>query len=140
MIGLIMASTGALLIGLVIGHTWGEKTGYKAGLVASNRLSPESQVFDDFLIHTDSTEVQRIQCSREFRITPYMTPEDVALAHRFEYHQLCPNVAQALMNQEIIRPVFVDGDIRPCRAVRRISISFYIAPDPAFEGYPNVEF
>lgn len=29
MIGFILGSTGALLIGLVIGHSWGEKSGYK---------------------------------------------------------------------------------------------------------------
>lgn len=138
MIGLIMASAGAMLIGLVIGHTWGDRTGYKAGLVAGNRLSPESHVIDDFITHTDSTEMQKIQCSREFSIPPDMTPEDVALARRFEYHQLCQDVAKALMNQEIIRPVIVDGDIRPYRDIRRIVISFYIAPDPAFEGYPTL--
>lgn len=127
-----------LSLGLVIGHTRGNKTGYKAGLVAGNRLSPESQVFDDFLTHTDSTKMQRVECSREIRISPDMTPEDVVLARRFEYHQLCQNVAQTLMNQEIIRPVIVDGDIRPYRDIRRIVISFYIASDPAFDGYPTL--
>lgn len=134
--GFILGAIGAFLIGLVIGHTWGNRSGYKAGLVAGNRLSPESQVFDDILTQTDSTKVQRVECSREFRISPDMTQEDVALARRFEYHQLCQNVAQALMNQEIIRPVIVDGDIRPYRDIRRIVISFYVAPDPTFEEYP----
>lgn len=127
-----------LSIGLVIGHTRGNRTGYKAGLVAANRLSPESQVFDDFLTHTDSTKMQRVECSREFRMSPDMTPEDVALARRFEYHQLCQNVAQALMNQEIIRPVIVDDEFSSNRDIRRIVLSFYIAPDPAFEGYSTL--
>ena len=138
MIGFTFFATGIFLVALAIGYTRGKSTGYKAGLVAGNRLSPESQVFDDFLTHTDSTKMQRVECSREFRISPDMTPEDVALARRFEYHQLCQNVAQALMNQEIIRPVIVDGDIRPYRDIRRIVISFYIASDPAFEGYPTL--
>lgn len=127
-----------LSLGLVMGHTRGKRTGYKAGLVAGYRLSPESQVFDDFLIHTDSTKMQRVECSREFRISPDMTPEDVALARRFEDHQLCQNVAQALMNQEIIRPVIVDDEFSPNRDIRRIVLSFYIAPDPAFEGYSTL--
>lgn len=127
-----------LSLGLFIGHSRGKRTGYKAALVAANRLSPESQVFDDFLTHTDSTEMQKIMCSSEIRISPDMTPEDVALARRYEYHRLCGVVTQALMNQEIIRPVIVDGDIRPYRDIRRIVISFYIAPDPAFEGYPTL--
>lgn len=138
MIGFTLFATGIFLIALAIGYIWGKRTGYKAGLVAGNRLSPELQVFDDFLTHTDSTEMQKIRCSSEIRISPDMTPEDVALARRYEYHRLCGVVAQALMNQEIIRPVIVDGDIRPHRDIRRIVISFYIAPDPAFEGYSTL--
>lgn len=135
MISTLLVAIGAFLIGLVIGHTWGDRAGYKAGFVAGNRLSPESQVFDDFLTHTDSAKIHRIECSREFRISPDMTPEDVALARRFEYHLLCEDVAKTLMNQEIIRPVIVDGDISPYRDSRRVVVSFYIAPDPAFERY-----
>lgn len=134
MISTILVAIGAFLIGLVIGYTWGSRTGYKAGFVDGNRLSPESQVFDDFLIHTDSAKVHRIECSREFRISHDMPPEDVALARRFEYHRLCEDIAKTLMNQEIIHPVIVDGDIRPYRDSRRVVVSFYIAPDPAFEG------
>lgn len=132
MISTPIVAIGAFLIGLVIGHTWGDRTGYKAGLVAGNRLSPESQVFDDFLTHTDSTKMQRVECSREFRISPDMTPEDVALARRFEYHLLCEDVAKTLLNQEIIHPVIVDGGIIPYRDSCRVVVSFYIAPDPAF--------
>ena len=127
-----------LSLGLFIGHIRGKRTGYKAGLVAANRLSPEAQVFDDFLTHTDSTKMQRVECSGEFRKNSDMTPEDVALACRFEYHQLCQNVAQALMNQEIIRPVIVDDEFSPNRDIRRIVISFYIAPDPAFKEYSTL--
>lgn len=134
----ILGAIGAFLIGLVIGHTWGNRTGYKAGLVASNRLSRDSLVFNDLSIHPDSTKMKRIQCSREFRISPDMTPEYIALIHRAEIHQLCENVAKELMKQEIIRPVIVDGDIRSVHDIRRVLTSFYIVLDPEFERYPTL--
>lgn len=127
------------IVGLALGYGWGRRCGYKAGLDNCNRLPPESQVFNDFLIHTDSTKMHRIQGTREFRIPPDTTPEGVALISRAEYHQLCLNVVKELMEREIIRPVIVDGDIRPYYDIRRISLSFYIAPDPSHEGCPNVE-
>ena len=138
MIGFILGSTGALLIGLVIGHTWGEKSGYKRRLNDDKRMSPESQILKDILTHTGSTEIHRIQCSRAISITPDMSPKDITHIHRAEYRQLYIEVAKELMKQKSVHPVIVDGDIIPYRGIRRICISFYIAPDPAFKWYPTL--
>lgn len=136
MIGFIMASAGAFLIGLVIAYTRGRLSGYKAGLADGKRLSPDAPIFEDFLVRTDSTKMLHIECSREFRTTPDMSPIDMALVRRAEYHHFCLDIANELLKQKIIRPVIIDSYIRPYRDILRTKVSFYIAPDPAFEDYP----
>lgn len=137
MIGFIIATAGSFFfLGLVIAYTRGRLSGYKAGFADGKRLAHNVPILEDALVHTDSTTMLHIECSRKFRISPDMSPADMALMRRATYHQLCLDVANELMKQKIIRPVIVDSYIRPYRDFLRTMVSFYIAPDPVFEDYP----
>lgn len=137
MIGLIMASAGALLIGLVIGHTWGENSGYAAG-VRSASLSPTEM----FPIQSLSIEHQRIQARRKMFARACWTPSDLKLASTSAVYSLCESMVRELIAKKILRPAIVEEKTLPDHNIERtIGVSFFVATDPEFDrDYPPLAF
>lgn len=72
MIGFILGSAGALLIGIVIGHTWGERS------VRKKFFAPDNNVAEIHLKEI-SVEPRRLQIAREVDIPP-LAPRDLKCA------------------------------------------------------------
>ena len=69
-----------------------------------------------------------------------MPPEEIINNTTSAVYGLSTALVQELLAQGVARPVFIDGDIRPYRDIRRLCISFFVARDPAFDGYPDAVF
>lgn len=53
---------------------------------------------------------------------------------------LCSELVRELLYRGVVRPVYIDGDIRPFRNIRRLYTSILAAQDPAIDGYPDAEY
>lgn len=132
MIGLIMASTGALLIGLVIGHTWGEYSGIKK----ARTIAPDGPVS----IIEHHTEAVRFQCVTRLRIPKDTTIEAIVAKNTDAVYGLCEKLGKELLHCGVIVPKIVERNVGPYRDANEIFISFFVAPDPTIEEYPDVVF
>lgn len=54
--------------------------------------------------------------------------------------ELCSLLGRDLLYRGVVRPVYIDGDIRPFRNIRRLYASILAAQDPAIDGYPDAEY
>lgn len=132
MIGLIMASTGALLIGLVIGHTWGEYSGIKK----ARSIAPDGPVS----IIEHHTEAVRFQCVIRVRIPKEADLETIVAQKTDAVYDLCEKLGKELLHRGVIVPKIVERNVGPYRDVDEICVSLYVAPDPTLEEYPDVVF
>ena len=132
MIGLIMASTGALLIGLVIGHAWGEYSGIKK----ARTIAPVGPVS----IIEHHTEAVRFQCMTRIRIPKDTTIEAVVAKNTDAVYDLCTKLGKELLHRGVIVPKIVERNVGPYRDVNEILVSLFVAPDPTLEEYPDVVF
>lgn len=132
MIGLIMASIGALLIGLVIGHTLGEYSGIKK----ARTIAPDGPVS----IIEHHTEAVRFQCMTRIRIPKDTTIEAVVAKNTDAVYDLCKKLGKELLHRGVIVPKIVERNVGPYRDVNEILVSLFVAPDPTLEEYPDVVF
>lgn len=132
MIGFIMASTGALLIGLVIGHTWGEYSGIKK----ARSIAPVGPVS----IIEHHSEVARFQCVTRVRIPKDTTIDAIVAKNTDAVYDLCKKLGKELLLRGVIIPKIVERNVGPYRDANEIFISFFVAPDPTIEEYPDVVF
>lgn len=132
MIGLIIASTGALLIGLVIGHTWGEYSGIKK----ARSIAPDGTVS----IIEHHSGVARFQCVTRVRIPKDTTIDAIVANNTAAVSDLCENLGRGLLHRGVIVPKIVERNVGPYRDVNEICVSLFVAPDPTLEEYPDVVF
>lgn len=127
-----MASIGALLIGLVIGHTWGEYSGVKK----ARTIAPDGPVS----IIEHHTEAVRIQCVTRVRIPKDTTIEAFVAKNTDAVYDLCKDLGKELLRRGLIVPKIVERNIGPYRDANEIYVSLFVAPDPMLEEYPDVVF
>lgn len=132
MIGLIMASIGVLLIGLVIGHTLGEYSSIKK----ARTIAPDGPVS----IIEHHTEAVRFQCMTRIRIPKDTTIEAVVAKNTDAVYDLCEKLGKELLHRGVIVPKIVERNVGPYRDVNEILVSLFVAPDPTLEEYPDVVF
>lgn len=132
MIGFIMASVGALLIGLVIGHTWGEYSGIKK----VRTIAPDGPVS----IIEHHTEAVRFQCMTRVRIPKDMAIEAIVARNTDAVYDLCEKLGKELLHRGVIVPKIVERNVGPYRDVNEICVSLFVAPDSTLEEYPDVVF
>lgn len=132
MIGLIMASTGALLIGLVIGHTWGEYSGIKK----ARTIAPDGPVS----IIEHHTKAVRFQSVIRVRIPKDTTIEAIVAQNTDAVYDLCEKLGKELLHRGVIVPKIVERNVGPYRDVNEICVSLFVAPDPTIEEYPDIVF
>lgn len=116
------------------GYRNGLSLGYQLGLADGKQ---QSLCFPDTFATRTELPMRKIQCCYDVRITDDMHPEEIINNTTSAVYGLSTYLVQELIAQKLARPVFIDGDIRPYRDTRRLCISFFVARDPAFDGYPD---
>jgi len=139
-IGFIMGCTGALLIGLVLGHSFGEKSGYRRGhkacldklpfpLYQPDQPSPFPRVED---------RPNRYDCI--LRIPNAEKPEDRIRLATAAAREISEKIARQLLSDKVIRPVIIESSAGYNGCAIEIGASIYAMANPTFNNYPPLVF
>lgn len=137
MIGFILGSTGALLIGLVIGHSWGEKSGYKKGIALAHIQSLPSISCIETPVKMGCIRAKTQVCYPTDRPNPtgLFVAQNTAAAN-----ELSLTMARTLLHRGLLVPKIIASGLGPRHEICEIGVSLYVAPDPAYNDYPSLEF
>ncbi|MDE6346659.1 MAG: hypothetical protein K2L55_08320 [Muribaculaceae bacterium] len=135
--------TSVLLIILAIvycfSYRWGVSRGYKVGHEAGMRYASNLSELE-YHLRQQQAELKKIQCIHDCPILDDMQPHERVQYATSAVYDLCQQLAESLIENDIVRPVVIDDDIRPYRNRKRIMVSLYVSPDPVTETYPKVVF
>lgn len=120
-------------------YRWGFSRGYKAGRAAGIRYASNLSELENCLRRKQSA-LKKIQCVHACPILDDMQPHERVQYATSAVYDLCQQLAESLIENDIVRPVFIDDDIRPYRHIKRIAVSLYVAQDPVVTDYPKVVF
>jgi len=127
----------SLLIGLLLGYTWGNRKGESSGFDRGLRAQIRT---NEALLHEYRTKFNRYQCSRKFIVRSEWDIESLTLAATSQVEMMGESIVQMLINNNVIKPYVVSQELQGSDNVWTVGVSLYCAKDPAFEEYDSLPF
>ncbi len=136
---IILISVGvvSLLIGLILGYSWGNRKGESSGF--ERGLRTQIKTTDAFL-REYQTKFNRYSSSRRFLVRSKWDIEDLKLAATSQVQMMSESLIKMLIDNKVIRPYVLSEKPGTDGLIWHIGISLYCAEDPVTAEYDSLPF